>query len=60
MLENRFSSKIGDIFRELKPKRKLLKSNLDLNDGIDDSVNTCLIKFKSETFKNPINLLDVR
>ena len=57
VLENRFRSKIADICLELKSYRKLLKSNFYLKDGITDSVNICLIKFKSKTFKNILDNL---
>ena len=57
VLENRFRSKIVDICLELKSYRKLLKSNFYLKDGITDSVNICLIKFKSKSFKNILDNL---
>ena len=57
VLENRFRSKIVDICLELKTYRKLLKSNFYLKDGITDSVNICLIKFKSKSFKNILDNL---
>ena len=57
VLEKRFNSKIGDIYSELDSLRKLLKRSFDLSDGITESINTCLINFKSKKFKNILDNL---
>ena len=57
VLEKRFNSKIGDICLELDYFRKLVKRSFDSRDGIADSVNTCLINYKSKKFKNILDYL---
>ena len=52
VLENRFSSKIEDIYLECLSYKKLLKKSFEMEDGIADSINTCLIFYKSKTYKN--------
>jgi len=57
VLEKRFNSNIRDIYLECKPYKLLLKKSFDLKDGIADSINTCLINFKSKSYKNILNNL---
>ena len=44
--------KIEDIYLECLSYKKLLKKSFEMEDGIADSINTCLIFYKSKTYKN--------
>ena len=57
ILEKRFHSNIGDICLEVNSYKKLLKCSFSLSDRIADSINTCLIKHKSKTYKNILDNL---
>ena len=45
-------SNIGDICLEVNSYKKFLKCSFSLSDGIADFINTCLIKYKSKSYKN--------
>ena len=57
VLEHRFLSKIGDIYLECNSYKKIIKKSFEQRDGIADSINTCLDKFKSKTYKNLLDNL---
>ena len=57
VLERRFHSKIGDIYLECNSYKKIIKKSFEQRDGITDSINTCLDKFKSKTYKNLLDNL---
>ena len=52
ILEKRFQSNIGDICLEVNSYKRFLKCSFSLSDGISHSINTCLINYKSKSYKN--------
>ena len=48
---------IETIYHECIELKKSMKKSFIINDGITDSINTCLINFKSKKYKNMLDNL---
>ena len=56
IFQNHYSN-IGDIFLECRHYQLILKKTYYERDGISDYLNTCLLNFKSQKYKNILNNL---
>ena len=57
VLEERFDSRIEDIFSLNKHFKKVIKDSLNERDGVTDSISFCLSNFKGKKFKNLLDNL---
>ena len=57
LLEKKLDKPIGDIYSECNKLKNSLKKTFDGGDGITDSINTCLINFKNNYYKDILNQL---
>ena len=55
LLENHFNSKIEDIAKRPYSIRLEMKKQFNLEDGLKDSIMTCLINYKSHFYRNLLN-----